>query len=189
MLLGPHDALLVLDVQRDFLPGGTLAIAEGDVIVPILNEYIQLSLASDAHVFVARDWHPREHCSFRSRGGPWPPHCIQNTRGAEFAAELNVPREAQVLSKGENPDREAWSAFDDTRLQDELAAGSVDRLIVGGLATDQGVLRTVREARSKHYAVALMVDATRGMDETASAHARKQMVALGAVAVTLEPCP
>jgi nicotinamidase/pyrazinamidase len=183
---GPRDALVVVDVQRDFLPGGSLAVPGGDEIVPVLNRYIRRALASRVHVFATRDWHPPDHCSFRERGGPWPAHCVQGTPGAELSPALALPRHAVVFSKGSQPDRDAYSGFDGTGLDGVLRALDVRRLLVGGLATEACVFGTVRDARAKGYAVLLLDDAVRGLDPIRSAAARSEMIALGATPVTLE---
>jgi nicotinamidase/pyrazinamidase len=181
--LGPSDALLVVDVQNDFLPGGSLGIAGGDAIVPILNEYIRRALR--AHVFATRDWHPPGHCSFRERGGPWPVHCVQGTRGAAFAESLHLPAKATILSKGTDLDRDAYSSFDGTELGKTLRTLGVERVSVGGLATDYCVLCTVRDARALGYAALLLEDAIRGVDPAGSRAACDEMIALGARPATL----
>src|SRR5207237_10586686 len=93
------DALLIVDVQNDFCPGGALAVPEGDAIVPVLNRWIAEAEACRAPVFASRDWHPENHISFTQRGGPWPPHCVQNTRGAAFHPDLRLPPNAEIVSK------------------------------------------------------------------------------------------
>jgi nicotinamidase/pyrazinamidase len=185
MTLGPRDALVVIDVQNDFLPGGSLAVPGGDEIIPVLDEYVRRAGASGAHVLATRDWHPPRHCSFRERGGPWPPHCVQGTPGAEIAPGLQLPPGALILSKGSDPDRDAYSAFEGTTLDTVLRALGVDRLLVGGVATDYCVLQTVRDARTRGYGVLLLDDAVRGVDAARSAAARDEMIALGARPVTL----
>jgi nicotinamidase/pyrazinamidase len=184
--LGPRDALLVADVQNDFLPGGALGIGGGDAIVPVLARYVRRALAAGAHVIASRDWHPRDHCSFRERGGPWPPHCVQGTRGAELAPALRLPPEAIIVSKGTDPARDAYSAFDGTKLDAVLRGLGVDRVLVGGLATEYCVVHTVRDARARGYDVLLLVDAIRGVDAAASAAACDEMIAAGAAPVMLD---
>lgn len=185
MPLGPRDALILVDVQNDFLPGGSLAVPGGDAIVPVLDEYLRRALASGAHAVATRDWHPPGHCSFRERGGPWPAHCMQGTPGADFASELRLPTDAVIVSKGSDPDRDAYSAFDGTELDVALRGLGVVRVLVGGLTTDHCVLQTVRDARAKGYAVLLLDDAIRGLDAARSAAARDEMISLGARPVTL----
>lgn len=186
MTLGPRDALVIVDVQQDFLSGGSLEVPGSEEIVPALNRHIRKALANRVHVFATRDWHPRGHCSFRERGGRWPAHCVRGTAGAALAPALELPEHAVVFSKGVEPDRDAYSAFDGTNLDGVLRALDVHRLLIGGLATDQCVLQTVRDARSRGYAVLLLDDAIRGVDPARSAAARREMIALGATPVTLE---
>jgi nicotinamidase/pyrazinamidase len=184
--LGPHDALIVAEVQNDFLPGGSLGVPGGPAVIPLLNEYMRLALAGGAHVFASRDWHPSHHCSFREQGGPWPPHCVQSSHGADFAAELRLPKEAVILSKGTELDRDAYSAFQGTKLETALRALDIGRLLVGGFTTEYCVLETVRDARARGYAVLVLDDAIRGVDPARSKAAHDEMVALGGSPVTLQ---
>jgi nicotinamidase/pyrazinamidase len=172
-------------MQNDFLPGGSLAVAGGDAVVPALNEYLRRAYDAGVPVFATRDWHPPQHCSFHAQGGPWPPHCVQGTPGAEIAPALRLPAGTVILSKGSHPAQDAYSAFQDTALDAALAALGVRRLLVGGLATDHCVLQTVRDARARGYAVLVLDDAIRGVDPRRSRAALDEMVALGAVPVTL----
>ena len=137
--LQPGDALLIVDVQNDFLPGGSLAVPRGDEVVPALNRAIDAFKARGLPVYATRDWHPERHCSFREQGGPWPPHCIAHTRGAEFAAALRLPPAAAVISKATSADRDAYSGFEGTDLDARLRAAGVRRLFVGGLGSQLGV--------------------------------------------------
>ena len=118
LIISSKDALIVTDIQNDFLPGGALPVEDGDLIVPVLNEYTKIFKAANAPVFASRDWHPANHVSFTAQGGPWPPHCVQDTKGAEFSPELKLPRGTEVVSKANNPVKEAYSVFDDTGLTD-----------------------------------------------------------------------
>src|ERR1041385_8482774 len=102
--LGPADALIVVDVQNDFCPGGALAVAGGDEVIPVLNAWIKAAKGAGAIIVASRDWHPANHVSFYERGGPWPKHCVQNTRGAKFHPLLKLPPAARVISKGTAPD-------------------------------------------------------------------------------------
>ncbi len=158
------DALLVVDVQNDFLPGGSLAVPHGDQVVPPLNHCLALFAAHRLPIYASRDWHPRNHCSFRAQGGPWPPHCMANTEGALFAPHLRLPRDTIVISKADTPDKDAYSAFGGTDLDQRLKASGIRRLFVGGLATDYCVLNSVRDALALGYHVVLLADAVRAVD-------------------------
>lgn len=182
--LDSGDALLIVDVQNDFLPGGSLAVPRGDEVVPVLRRYLALFQARGLPIFASRDWHPAGHCSFRERGGPWPPHCIAGTPGAELARDLSLPASAILINKADSPDKDAYSAFEGTPLHDLLRAHGVRRLFVGGLATDYCVLNTVRDAAALGYAIVLLTDAIRAVnvhpDDGAKAEA--EMRRLGALA-------
>lgn len=161
---GVGDALLVVDVQNDFLPGGSLAVPRGDEVVPVLNRCLTLFSRKALPIYASRDWHPANHCSFRAQGGPWPPHCIAETYGAEFPGSLDLPADAVIISKADTPEKDAYSAFGDTDLGLCLKAVDVRRLFVGGLATDYCVLNTVKDARALGYDVVLLTDAVRAVE-------------------------
>src|SRR5439155_23945681 len=110
------DALLVVDIQNDFCPDGALGVKEGDKVIPLLNKWIAAAVAAGVPVFASRDWHPPNHISFRARGGPWPPHCIQGTPGAEFHPDLRLPENVETISKADKPDLESYSALGGTDL-------------------------------------------------------------------------
>ena len=158
------DALIVVDVQHDFLPGGSLAVPHGDEVVPVLNGYFALFSAHELPVYTTRDWHPVNHCSFKAQGGPWPPHCVAASGGAAFAPGLKLPAAATIISKAVTPERDAYSGFEGTDLHQKLGDARVRRLFVGGLATDYCVLNTVQDALKLGYAVVLLVDAIRAVD-------------------------
>lgn len=168
--LAPADAaLLVVDVQKDFCPGGALPVPRGDEVVPVLNRYIEWFRESGRPVYLSRDWHPATTTHFQEWGGPWPPHCVQGTTGAEFHPELDVPPEAIIVSKGMSPDRDSYSAFqasdpDGTSLADSLRRRGVRTLHVGGLATDYCVKASVMDALEEGLDTVLLVDAIRGID-------------------------
>jgi nicotinamidase/pyrazinamidase len=162
--VGRSDALVVVDVQVDFCPGGRLPVPDGDKVVPVLNGYIDVFGRVRAKVFVTRDWHPPNHISFRERGGPWPPHCVKGSNGARFHPDLKLPTDAVVVSKATDPDRESYSGFDGTGLEVDLRKSGVGRIFVGGLATDYCVKNTVLDGLRLGFDVALLIDATRGID-------------------------
>jgi nicotinamidase/pyrazinamidase len=155
----PGDALLVVDVQNDFLPGGALGITGGDLIVAPINRLLAAWRAHGLPVFMSRDWHPAGHCSFAAQGGPWPQHCVAGTRGAEFAPALATGPDDVVISKATRPDRDAYSALDGTPLAAALRARNVGRLFVAGLATDYCVRATGRDARAAGLDVVVLADA------------------------------
>lgn len=182
------DALIAVDAQNDFLPGGSLAIPDGDAVVPALNRYLATFAARALPVFATRDWHPRNHCSFREQGGIWPPHCVAATRGAEFASGLALPQAAVVISKAVTPAADSYSGFGGTDLAARLRAAGATRLFIGGLATDYCVLNTVRDALAEGFAVLLLADAIRAVDVKAGDGARAQceMEQLGARSIRYE---
>jgi len=156
----PRTALLIVDVQRDFLPGGALGVPDGDAVLAPLAR-----LAREADLVVAsRDWHPGDHCSFAERGGDWPAHCVQGTPGAELDARVTALRPDLLVSKGDRADREAYSAFDGTGLAEELRERGVERLLVGGLATDYCVRASALDALRAGFDVVVVEDAVRAVD-------------------------
>lgn len=179
----PGDALLVVDVQRDFLPGGSLPVAGGDRVLAPVRACIERFLALGLPVWASRDWHPPQHVSFQAQGGPWPPHGVAGTPGAEFAAALALPAAVTVISKACTPGREAYSAFDGTDLHRQLQALQVRRLFIAGLATDYCVLASVLDARALGYAVVLLRDAVAAVDRQPGdgERALARMAAAGAV--------
>jgi nicotinamidase/pyrazinamidase len=156
----PDDALLIVDPQVDFCPGGALPVPDGDRIFDAVNR-----LAANApRVVASRDWHPPDHMSFSAAGGPWPPHCVQGSEGAEFHPKLDASRIQHVLSKGTDSGREAYSAFSGTKLDDWLRGQGVRRLFVAGLATDYCVRQSVLDARELGYDVVVVEDAIGAVD-------------------------
>ncbi|MCJ7634347.1 nicotinamidase [Candidatus Bathyarchaeota archaeon] len=158
------DALLVVDIQIDFCPGGILPVPEGDKVIPVLNEYINKFKEAGALIYAIRDWHPPNHISFREYGGPWPPHCIQGSTGAEFHPDLKLPEGVKIISHSSDPLKESYSGFDGTLLGEELKREDVKRVFVGGLATDYCVKNTVLDALKLGFEVVLLTDAIRGID-------------------------
>ncbi len=158
------DALIVVDVQRDFLPGGALAVRDGERVIPVLNRCLDYFREARLTIVATRDWHPPDHCSFSAQGGSWPPHCVENSPGAEFAGQLELPRDALIISKATMSDKDAYSAFDGTDLDQHLRAAGVRRVFVGGLATDYCVLATVKDAARAGFCVYVLGDAVRAVD-------------------------
>ncbi len=162
--LTEQDALIITDIQLDFLPGGALPVEGGDRIIPVINEYIKHFTKAKAPIIASRDWHPLNHSSFKPQGGLWPPHCIQNTEGAKFSSKLKLPSDTIIISKATNPQYEAYSAFDRTDLDKQLQQLGVRRLFVCGLATDYCVVNTVLDARKLGYDTVVLMDAILGIN-------------------------
>lgn len=141
------DALVIVDVQKDFCEGGALAIKGGNSVVPVLNRWIAAAERAGVPIYASRDWHPRRHPSFIEFGGKWPVHCLQDSDGAAFHADLALPESAIIVTKGVRFDRDQNSAFDGTGLVAELQRSGIKRLWVGGLAQDVCVCATVLDAR------------------------------------------
>lgn len=164
MPVDSRSALIIVDVQNDFCPGGALAVREGDQVVAVLNRYLEDFEKAGSLIFLTRDWHPKNHCSFKAQGGPWPPHCIQETEGAEFHPNLKLPLNATVISKAMNPEADAYSGFEGTNLELYLKRRGTKRVFVGGLATDYCVQQTVLDARRFGFETYLLTDAIRGVE-------------------------
>jgi nicotinamidase/pyrazinamidase len=158
------DALIIVDVQRDFLPGGALAVPSGDAVIPVLNRYIDVFGQKGLPIFATRDWHPAGHCSFREQGGPWPPHCVAGTRGAEFPSTLQLTLATETVSKGVIPHAQGYSGFELTGLAWRLRSLGRKRLFVGGLATDYCVRATVLDALREGFEVVVLQDGVRSVD-------------------------
>ncbi len=175
------DALVVVDLQNDFVTG-SLSVPDAPAVVEPLNRAIAIFTARGLPVFATRDWHPPDHCSFRDRGGPWPVHCVAGTQGADFVQDLRLPSDAIHIHKAAERDTEAYSALAGTPLAAELRARGVRRVFVGGLATDYCVLNTVRDAVPLGLDVVVLGDACRAVnvhpDDGAKAEA--EMRELGA---------
>ncbi len=186
-------ALVVVDVQKDFCPGGSLAVPKGDKVVSVLNKYIDSFLKKSELIFFSRDWHPLKTKHFKESGGNWPPHCVQNTDGARFHPDLTIPERAIIISKGMNPDIEGYTVFqgkDDQNRQFEeiLKNKEIEELFVGGLATNFCVKHTILDALDKGYKVNLLTDAIRGIDleEGDTEKAIHQMAEKGVEKVALD---
>ena len=158
------DALLIIDLQNDFLPGGALAVPDGDAVIAPMNAWIERFSGAGLPILATRDGHPPDHCSFLEQGGSWPAHCVAGTTGAKITAALALPPQARVVDKPGRSDVETYSAFAGTTLDAELRRAGSRRLWVGGLATDYCVLNTVLEALDRGYAVVLLTAAMRAVN-------------------------
>jgi nicotinamidase/pyrazinamidase len=180
-------ALILVDIQNDFCPGGALAVKDGDTIVPTVNR-----LTPEFQLVIStQDWHPANHISFKERGGPWPPHCVQGTQGAELHPDLKTGEIAHYFRKASSPDKDDYSEFagrdDKERTLDEvLSAHGVRKLYVVGLATDYCVLETVLDGLKNGYEVYAVTDAMRAVNVNPSdgESALRKMAAGGAHLVT-----
>jgi nicotinamidase/pyrazinamidase len=157
-------ALVIVDVQNDFCPGGALPVRDGDAVVAPLNRYAESFARAGALVIATRDWHPPDHCSFRERGGAWPVHCVRGTPGAAFHPSLRLPANTVVISKAENPAVESYSFFGEPHLEQPLASRGIRRLFIGGLATDYCVKWTAMDAARRGLEAFVLADAIRGVD-------------------------
>lgn len=162
--LRSSDALLAVDVQNDFCPGGALAVEEGDKVVPVLNRWIEAAQRVGAPIFASRDWHPPGHVSFTEQGGPWPVHCVQGTPGAELRNDLRLPAGAEVLSKGEAPDHDDYSAFQGTGLAEKLRDAGARRVFMGGLALDVCVRASALDSVKEGFETYVILPATRAVN-------------------------
>jgi nicotinamidase/pyrazinamidase len=180
--------LIIVDVQNDFLPGGALPVPEGDRVINPINSYIKLFRDKNRLIVATRDWHPPNHISFRERGGPWPPHCIKNTFGAEYPKKLKLPGDIIIISKGFNEDEEAYSGFHNTSLDDVLRKAGIRRIFVSGLATDYCVKATALDGLRLGYQVVLLLDAIKGVDVNPgdSEKAIREIIFNGGIAIEYE---
>ncbi len=184
-----HSALLVVDIQNDFCPGGALAVPGGDRVIPVLNEAIAQFAAAGLPVFASRDWHPRDTKHFKDRGGPWPPHCVAGTEGAAFHPDLRLPPDAIVVSKGQDRNDDGYSAFEATTADgrtvvEELRRRGVTDLYLGGLTTDYCVRATALDARKAGFRVIVLAGGIAGIDAEDSRRALEEIRAAGG---TIEP--
>jgi nicotinamidase/pyrazinamidase len=188
-----HSALLVVDVQKDFCPGGALPVRDGDRIIPVLNQYVAAAEAEGWVVYASRDWHPPLTRHFQPYGGEWPPHGVQDTDGARFHEKLRLPATTIIVSKGQDPDDAGYSAFQGETggglsLLKDMRGRGIDRLYVGGLATDYCVKHSVLDARRAGLDVTVLLDGVAGVDRTPgdSARAIEEMRQAGASIATFD---
>jgi nicotinamidase/pyrazinamidase len=184
-------ALLIVDVQNDFCPGGALAVPDGDRVVAPLNRCAERLSRSGAPIYASRDWHPAVTTHFKPYGGVWPPHCIANTEGAKFHPDLRLPPSTVVVTKGDDPRCDGYSVFDGRTadgadLLEDLRRRQIDHLYVGGLATDYCVKQSVLDALKAGIQVSLLTDAIRAVDVQAGDGLRavEEMVRSGATCTT-----
>lgn len=182
---GSRPALLLVDVQNDFCPGGALPVPEGDRVIPVLTSAARRFEAQGHPVYASRDWHPPDTTHFRTFGGPWPPHCVAGSPGAELHPDLHLPADAILISKGQDRTDAGYSAFDgvtdDGRwFEDDLRERRVSELYVGGLATDYCVRATVLDARRAGLPVTVLLDGVAGMDDESTTRALEEMREAGA---------
>jgi len=186
-------ALLVVDAQNDFCPGGVLAVRQGDKVIAHLNKYIRKFSEENLPVFFSRDWHPKRTAHFKKFGGTWPAHCLQNTKGARFHPKLKIPETAIILSKGMDPQQDSYSAF---QAEDQngmsflnlLKIFGITELYIGGLATDYCVRFSAIDALKNGFKVNLLADAVKGVNlkPKDSDEAIKELIKLGAKKIILE---
>lgn len=188
-----RQALIIVDVQNDFCPGGALGVAEGNKIVSVLNKYISECKLKKIPIFATRDWHPAKTRHFKKFGGIWPPHCIQYTKGARFHPHLKLPKNVILISKGMDPDKDGYSAFEAKNeegigLLSLLRMLRINKLLIGGLATDYCVKNSVLYALKKRFRVELLIDAIKGVNlkPDDSVKAVKAMLDKGAKKVTFK---
>lgn len=186
IVLGQGDALLIVDLQVDFLPGGSLGVPHGDAVIAPIRRLIALYGAHGLPVYASRDWHPDSHCSFAAQGGPWPPHCVAGTAGAAFSPELQLPDDVIVVSKADRAEVDAYSAFAGTGLAEALRGRGIRRLAVCGLATDYCVLNTVLDGVAG-FEILIVAEAMRAVDVQPGDgdHAMTRMLGAGALPVRL----
>lgn len=180
------DALVLVDLQNDFCPGGALAIEGGDDVVEAVNPWIAAALAAGIPVFASRDWHPEGHLSFEAQGGPWPPHCLQDSKGAAFHPRLRLPDDVIKVTKGVRFDQDQNSAFDQTGLAEELRRRDISRIWMAGLAQDVCVAATALEGRQEAFQVMLIKEGTRPVTAEGGRESLERMQAAGVHVVSHE---
>ena len=185
VIITNNSAIIAVDIQNDFCPGGALPVPDGDAVVYSMNLYITKFSKMGLPVYFTKDWHPQNHISFKTNGGIWPEHCVQETYGAELHKKLLIPSRAVIISKGISPDDEGYSGFQGTDLDKRLKAKNIRQLFIGGLATDYCVRSTVLDALHAGFDVVFLSDASKGVDVNTgdSEQAIDEMLREGAVKV------
>jgi len=186
-------ALLIVDVQNDFCPGGALGIKDGDKIIPAINKYIKIFAPKKLPIFASRDWHPKKTTHFKKFGGVWPVHCVQGTKGAEFHPKLKLPKEVILLYKGMDPEKDSYSAFqaqdqNGMSLPNFLRILGIKELYIAGLATDYCVKFTTHDAIKEGFKVKILLDAIKGVNlkPNGSENVIREMVRIGVKKITLK---
>lgn len=177
------EALLIIDFQNDFTPGGALPVEHGDEIADRINE-----LAASGRydlVIATRDWHPADHWSFATQGGPWPIHCVQDSPGAQFHPALNQAAIHKIIDTGTSPDLPGYSAFEATDLAQLLRDRGITKVTVVGLATDYCVKHSALDALREGFEVEIDTEAMHAVDVNPGDGERaiEEMVAAGAARV------
>lgn len=181
------DALLIVDVQYDFLPGGSLAIEDGDKIIPVVNKWIEAAEKAHIPVILSRDWHPPHHISFKEQGGPWPVHCVQNTPGAKLHADLKIPRDAIIVDKAFEVDKDAYSAMEGVTDKDKIPLPellkklNIKRIVIGGLAFDYCVHFSALDARKLGFDTTVILPACKAISEKTEQKSFQEMADAGVV--------
>ncbi|WP_324734836.1 nicotinamidase [Thermococcus sp. SY098] len=177
------EALIIVDMQKDFMPDGALPVPDGNKIIPKVEEYIKKFKEKGALIIATRDWHPPNHISFTEQGGPWPKHCVQNTEGAEFVVKL--PEDAIIISKADKPDKEAYSGFEGTNLAETLRKRGIKKVYICGVATEYCVRATALDALKYGFEVYILKDAIKGINPEDEEKALKELEEQGAKIITL----
>jgi nicotinamidase/pyrazinamidase len=186
-LLQKHDALLIVDAQIDFFPGGVLAVPHSDKIIPVINEWLKAAAQKNILIIASRDWHPVNHCSFKTQGGIWPSHCVQDSPGAQFHPSIHWPSQVLIVNKATDPKQEAYSAFQGTvnqmesSLEQVLKEKGINRLWLAGLALDYCVVATALEARQKGFTVHVILPGTQAIGKDSGKTALLRMQAAGVI--------
>jgi nicotinamidase/pyrazinamidase len=193
MLPDKNTSLIIIDVQKDFCQGGSLTVPQGDMIIPVLNRYIEIFSEHNLYIFASRDWHPQNSRHFTTSGGKWPPHCVQNTPGAQFHSGLQLPCHAIIITKGTKPEENGYSAFEGRDSQGRLLKEILDEkkvrsLWIGGLATDYCVKTTAIDGQKAGFKVSVLLDAVKGVNllPSDSKNAIEEMIRHNIETVTLE---
>jgi len=180
-VLAVTDALIAVDVQNDFMPGGSLPVPDGDAVVPVVNQWLRAAVRGNAVIAASRDWHPADHVSFQENGGPWPTHCVQETPGAAFHPNFALPEDFLLVTKGDTSSLEQYSAFDATGLAERLRGRGVTRIFVCGLALDVCVKATVQDGVRLGFETSVITAASRAIDKASGQQATDEMRRAGAI--------